>query len=102
MEEGTTEQRERFLAGVPEDTNRYRYSGLEDAEIKVYGEHRSSYVICTDVPQPEVDKIDSKHLGRLDYQRFLQIMVVNMPSIPHEEALSRFSNLVTLKAYRMF
>ncbi|EZF22119.1 hypothetical protein H112_04927 [Trichophyton rubrum D6] len=37
MEEGTTEERERFLAEVYKDTNKNRYLGLEDAEMKSIG-----------------------------------------------------------------
>ncbi|KAK2839319.1 hypothetical protein FQN49_006257 [Arthroderma sp. PD_2] len=102
------EDRDRFLAGLPQDTNEYRYLGLEDAEMIVNREYsrfleenKNQFVLFTHVPQSEVDKIDSNRLGRLDYHRSVQILIVNMPSLPHEEALSIFGNLVAFKAKDM-
>ncbi|EFQ98958.1 hypothetical protein MGYG_01970 [Nannizzia gypsea CBS 118893] len=102
------EERSRFLAGLPQDTNEYRYLGQEHAEMIVkreytrfVEEHKSPYVIFTHVPPSEIDMIDNRSLGKLDYHHSLRILLANMPCLPHEEALSLFGNLVLLKANKM-
>ncbi|KAK2776101.1 hypothetical protein FQN52_003833 [Onygenales sp. PD_12] len=112
--EGTDEKaimqaRVEFLAYLPPDTPEYKYGGissLRKATSKEY--HRflhedniSPYVIFTDISPKEASDNDENFPGRVDYSPPLQMLILTIPSLPHEEAARLFDQIIGQKAVEM-
>ncbi|EZF77072.1 hypothetical protein H105_01707 [Trichophyton soudanense CBS 452.61] len=97
------------LAALSLDTSESRYLGLDDARIVcgreydrfLAGHKDNPYAIFTHVSESDFDKLDSAGFGRFDYNTLTQKLAITMPTAPHEEAGTRFSGLVILKAQEM-
>ncbi|KLJ05481.1 hypothetical protein EMPG_11060 [Blastomyces silverae] len=98
----------RFLKHLPPQTRKYKYSGfqhLEEAVSEEYrrflDENRSPFVIFTDFPPNEIKNHEERFPGKVDYSPPLQILLLNIPSLPHEEAAEAFGYRLASKAEEM-
>ncbi|KAK2756088.1 hypothetical protein FQN54_005495 [Arachnomyces sp. PD_36] len=90
---------------LPPGTSEYKYSGFEDMEKAVseaydrfINHNQSPLVLFTAVPPEEVEQNPDNFPGKLDYYPTLHILVLSIPSFPHEVAAGVFEQLMTLKA----
>ncbi|PGH22954.1 hypothetical protein AJ80_03003 [Polytolypa hystricis UAMH7299] len=100
--------RHEFLEHLHPDTQEYKYLGfssLLEAVSKEYDRFIvrscSPYVIITDIGPDEVDDHEESIPGRADYSPSLQLLILSMVSLPHEEAAGVFDRLVGTKATQM-
>ncbi|KAK2807835.1 hypothetical protein FQN50_005224 [Emmonsiellopsis sp. PD_5] len=101
--------RHEFLAHLPPDTPEYKYAGISSMrEATAKESHRflhqdstSPYIIFTAISPQEVTDNDENFPGRTDYSRPLQILILSMPSLPHEEAAGLFDRILDRKAVEM-
>ncbi|PGH11024.1 hypothetical protein AJ80_07300 [Polytolypa hystricis UAMH7299] len=109
-ERAKMQARREFLAHLPPDTHEYRYHGfslLKEATNKEYNqflEHDDSsgspYIIFTNISPEEVTH-NEDFPGRVDYSPPLQILILTMVSLPHEEGARLFDQIVGDKAVEM-
>lgn len=103
--------RREFLAHLPSDTHEYRYNGfssLKEAADKEYdrflGQEDSSgspYIIFTNISPEEFTQNDESFPGRVDYSPPLQVLILTMVSLPHEEGARWFDGFIATKAVEM-
>ncbi|KAJ5453847.1 uncharacterized protein N7458_004803 [Penicillium daleae] len=97
-EEGTCT----FLAYLPSDTPVYRYvkkCTMESLLPQYSVEDR--FVVLKNFPSETLAKRDEQLPGRCDYSPSLQILIITMPSLPHEEAASSFDIMIAALAKEM-
>ncbi|KAJ5980112.1 hypothetical protein N7481_007410 [Penicillium waksmanii] len=97
-EEGTCT----FLAHLPSDTPVYRYAEnciMESLFTQDSIEDR--FVVLKNFPSETLTERDEQLPGRCDYSPSLQILIITMPSRPHEEAASSFDILIAALAKEM-
>jgi hypothetical protein len=97
-EEGTC----MFLAHLPSDTPVHRYdkkSTIESLSPQYSVEDR--FVVLKDFPSETLAKLDEQLNGRCDYSPSLQILIITMPSLPHEEAASSLDIMIGTLAKEM-
>ncbi|KAL1952828.1 hypothetical protein VTO42DRAFT_4117 [Malbranchea cinnamomea] len=102
------QERREFLEHLPPDTHEYRYFGIPsllDAQRKecdrFLHSNSSSFVIINDITAYELDAHEEEIPGRIDFSPCLQLLVLKMVSLPHEEAAAVFDGLVRDKAKQM-
>ncbi|KAJ5291821.1 hypothetical protein N7478_001072 [Penicillium angulare] len=94
-EEGTCT----FLAHLPSDTPVYRYAKkctMESLFPQYSIEDR--FIVLKNLPPERLAKHDEKFPGRCDYSPSLQILIITMPSQPHEEAACSFGIIIATLA----
>ncbi|OJD17419.1 hypothetical protein AJ78_02491 [Emergomyces pasteurianus Ep9510] len=108
MERAKEQELRRFLNHLPPQTREYKYSGFQHLEGVVSEEYRrfidengSPLVIFTDFPPRELKSHEERFPGRLDYSPPLKILLLTMPSLPHEEAAEAFGYRLAFKADEM-
>jgi hypothetical protein len=102
-EEGAKNQeKEMFLAHLPPDTPVYCYRDYRDLEtLPTPDSIGDSFVVVTGIPSELFDELDEQLPGRTDYSPSLQLLIVKMPSLPHEEAASRLEAMIMQLAFQM-
>ncbi|OJD21487.1 hypothetical protein ACJ73_07169 [Blastomyces percursus] len=101
--------RHEFLAHLPPDTHEYKYHGfssLKEVTNKEYNQflehdNRSPYIIFTNISPEEFVIHNEDFPGRVDYSPPLQVLILTMVCLPHEEAASLFDQIVGEKAVKM-
>ncbi|EFE32606.1 uncharacterized protein ARB_00431 [Trichophyton benhamiae CBS 112371] len=97
------------LTAISLDISEYRYPGVDDAR-KICGReydrflagHKDNpYTIFTHVSESDFVELDRAGFRRLDYNTSCRKLAITTPTAPHEEAGTRFSALLTLKAQEM-
>ncbi|KAK2814017.1 hypothetical protein FQN50_000421 [Emmonsiellopsis sp. PD_5] len=92
--------RQDFVKGLPSDTGEYNYPGFKHLE-EFIAQHESLFVIFNGVSPEEFEKHQDHFPRRLDYSPSLQLLILNIPVLPHEEAVGVFGALVGSKAVEM-
>lgn len=89
---------ELFLAYLPPETPVYSYHDHQDLETLPTG---SSFVVVKDFPPLMFRKKDERLPGRAEYSSSLQLLILKMPSNPHETAARCFETSLMEVASRM-
>ncbi|KAF3893759.1 hypothetical protein GTR04_3729 [Trichophyton interdigitale] len=90
-------------------TSEYRYPGVDGAKTicgREYdrflaGHKNNPYTIFTHVSESDFVELDRACFRRLDYNTSFRKLAITTPTAPHEEAGTRFSALVGMKAQEM-
>jgi hypothetical protein len=102
-EEGAKNQeKEMFLAHLPPDTPVYCYRDYRDLETFPAPDSIGDYfVVIKNITAAVFEELDEQLPGRTDYSPSLQLLIVKMPSPPHEEAASRLELVIGQLASQM-
>lgn len=91
-----------FLAHLPPDTPVYCYRDHRDLEtLPTSDSIGDSFVVVTKIPPAVFERFSERLPGRADYSPSLQLLIVKMPSQPHEEAASYFEIMLAHLAIQM-
>jgi hypothetical protein len=91
-----------FLAHLPPDTPVYCYDDQNGLEVLPTSNAISdSFVVVKNLPLTAFDAYDEVLPGRSDYSAALQILILKMPSQPHEEAACSFEAEIVNLAKQM-
>ncbi|KAL3712254.1 [4Fe-4S] proteins maturation [Talaromyces marneffei ATCC 18224] len=87
-----------FLAYLPPDTPVYHYEKQADlGSLFPPFSVEDRFVVLKHVPPKVLEKHEGRLPGRCNYSPLLRILIITMPSLPHEEAASSFEiMMVTL------
>ncbi|PGH03266.1 hypothetical protein GX51_04136 [Blastomyces parvus] len=93
---------------LPPRTHKYKYSGFQHLQgviseeyRRFIDENRSPFVIFTDFPPNEIKAHEEEFPGKVDYSPPLQILLLYLHSLPHEEAAEGFGYRLAAKAEDM-
>lgn len=91
-----------FLEHLPPDTPVYRYDRQCSIEslLPPYSVE-DHFIVLKDFPPEIFAKHEEELPQRCDYSRPLQILIIKMPSQPHEEAAFSFEAMITILATEM-
>lgn len=91
-----------FLAHLPSGTSIYCYN-QQRAITSLFSPYsvEDSFVVLKHFPADTLADYEEQLPGRCDYSPSLQILIITMPSQPHEEAASSFETLITILAREM-
>lgn len=91
-----------FLAHLPSSTSIYCYN-QQRAITSLFSPYsvEDSFVVLKHFPADTLADYEEQLPGRCDYSPSLQILIITMPSQPHEEAASSFETLITILAREM-
>ncbi|QKX59379.1 uncharacterized protein TRUGW13939_06513 [Talaromyces rugulosus] len=95
-------EREMFLAHLPPDTPVYCDHDYRDLEtLPTPDSIGDSFVVVTDIAAELFDELDEQLPGLADYSPSLQLLIVKMRSLPHEEAAARLGAAIMQLASQM-
>ncbi|QKX63458.1 uncharacterized protein TRUGW13939_10628 [Talaromyces rugulosus] len=102
MNERGSDAEDEFLSHLPPDTpvfyykSQFRLESLQPPESPY-----DSFVVIKAFPPELLDHLDEKLPGRLDYSLSLKVLILKMPSRPHEAAAEEFGAMLTTLANHM-
>ena len=91
-----------FLEHLPSNTPVYRYDRQCDIEslLPPYSVE-DRFIVLKHFPPETFAECEEELPQRCDYSPPLQILIITMPSLPHEEAAESFASIITILAEEM-
>ncbi|KAJ5168147.1 uncharacterized protein N7482_003741 [Penicillium canariense] len=91
-----------FLAHLPSDTPVYCYNAKLDLEsLFPPSSVEDRFVVVKNFPPETLAECEQQLPGRCDYSPLLQILIITMPTLPHEEGADAFGFMIRTLAQEM-